>query len=163
MMEKSSEEYKKLCEEIIDSLLGQICTSNLNYCVKGTAGGDSAKRLIYQKFEEYESKALEKMQGDILDRHKVSSCMCGAIVEAQPLAGYRNAIILKNANEIFALYVGLNILKAYMIFELLENLENEAERVRAKIYLKEHFEMKLPENICDTQKYRDNLAHHQLV
>ena len=56
------------------------------------------------------------MSKDRLDRHKLASCICGAIIDAKPLMGFNGAKIPKNANEALALYVGLSVIKFYMMY-----------------------------------------------
>lgn len=80
------------------------------------------------------------------------------------MTGFKGAKILKNANEIFALYVGLTVLKYYMTNDLTKHLQNTDPELRIKVnnYLRETFSMKLPsmaENICDTQAYEKNLSY----
>lgn len=155
-----SDTYKKLYYQIIDELLAQICNNNINYSVKCQVNGEPVPIAIYHKFEEYKNKAIKNMSSRRLDRHKLASCICGAIIEVKPLTGYNNAIILKKANEIFALYVGLNIIKAYMLYDLLKVSNMSPIKIKKiDYYLKNNFDMKFPENICDTQHYKDNFAN----
>lgn len=115
---------------------------------------------IWYKYEEYKSKALENMSSKRLDRHKLASCICAAIVEIRPLTGVNGATIIKRANEILALYVGLNIIKAYMIFDFLRKSGiSSEEQYKINHYLKDNFDMQFPKNICDTQEYKDNFAN----
>lgn len=152
-----SDDYKELYREIIGDLLSQVCNAEINYCVRDN-------KMIYElgsKFDEYTSKALKNMAGTKLDRHKLSSCICGAIIEKRPLVGFNGAQILKKANEIFALHVGVNVLKYYMMHDLLEHLNIPLkDRYPVVEHLKKNFVMQFPgpeENVCDTQEYRLNL------
>lgn len=163
-MSQPSHTYKLLYYDIIEELLFQVCSNNINYCVQYKIGGDEAPIAIWKKFEAYKAKALENMAGSRLDRHKLASCICGAIIETRPLTGLNGARILKNANEIFALYVGLTVLKYYMTNDLTMHLKNTDPELQSKAnhYLRETFSMKLPsmaENICDTQAYEKNLSY----
>lgn len=79
--------------------------------------------------------------------------------------------ISKRANEIFALHVGLNVIKYYMMYDLTYNLLLPVDvQEQLKSYLKENFNMECPnleDNICDTQEYEINLlnalhwTHHE--
>ncbi|MDE6701703.1 MAG: hypothetical protein K2K10_11955, partial [Acetatifactor sp.] len=163
-MSQPSHTYKLLYYDIIEELLFQICSNNINYCVQCKIGGDEPPIAIWKNFEAYKAKALENMAGSRLDRHKLASCICGAIIKTRPLTGFKGAKILKNANEIFALYVGLTVLKYYMTNDLTKHLQNTDPELRIKVnnYLRENFSMKLPsmaENICDTQAYEKNLSY----
>lgn len=160
MNAEPSSTYKKLYSEIIAPLFSQICMSNINYCVRKEINGISAYAAISNKFEEYRSKAVKKMQGGRLDRHKLASCICGAIVEVKPLVGYNGATILKKANEIFALFVGINVIKMYMIYDLVEGLQVAPDKEgEIKDFLRDNFQMNFPNNIRDTQEYRINLEN----
>lgn len=144
-----SDTYKLLYKTIIEDLLAQICNSDINYCVRD----DKIPYEIGEKFEEYKDRATSNMSGKWLDRHKLASCICGAIIEVRPLTGYNGAVILKKANEILALNVGMAVLKYYMMYDLSCSPD-------AYEYLKEKFELRFPtleENICDTQEYEKNL------
>lgn len=149
--------FKMLWEQIIEDLLEQACNNNINYCIRY----DDIHIRIGKKFEEYRKNALTHMVGNRLDRHKLAACICGAIIEVQPLTGFSGAKIIKNANEIVGLYAGLNIIKFYMIYELVCK-EEYNEKFNLLIYLKKNFDMDSPiieENICDTKSYRENMAN----
>lgn len=161
-MSQPSRTYKLLYYDIIEELFYLICSSNLNYCVQCRIEGDEPAIAIWKKFETYKAKALENMTGSRLDRHKLASCICGAIIEAKPLTGFKGATILKNANEILALYAGLTVLKYYMTNNLTKHLKDTDPELQLKAneYLRNTYSMKLPsmaENICDTQAYQKNL------
>ncbi len=151
--------YKFLYSHIIEELLFQICKRDNNYCVKN----DKIPILIGKKFEEYRYRTLENMSGTRLDRHKLASCICGAIIEVKPLVGFQGATIRRNANEILALHVGLNLIKFYMMYSLVYHLNISLENKNNIIlYLKENFDMHFPtynENICDIQEYEENLLN----
>lgn len=155
-----SSTFKKLYFNIIDDLLFQICKAKINYCIKADINGISTQIAIWQKFEEYRNKALKKMSGERLDRHKLASCICGAIIEIKPLIGYNDATIVKNANEYLALHVGLNIIKYYMIYAYIENQPLALDvKNNVKHYLLQNFEIQFPDNICDNQEYKANFAN----
>lgn len=163
-MSQPSRTYKLLYYDIIEELFYHICSSNINYCVQCKIEGDKPAIAIWKKFEAYKAKALENMAGSRLDRHKLASCICGAIIEAKPLTGFGGATILKNANDIFALYVGLTVLKYYMTNNLTKHLKDTDPglQIKANRYLRDTYSMKLPsmaENICDTQGYEKNLSY----
>lgn len=89
-----------------------------------------------EKYEEYKEKALLNMSGTRLDRQKLASCTCGTLIEIQPLEGFNGAKISKYANEIFALHVGLNVIKVYMI----RDLDIQSEEMNSLVgYMKENF------------------------
>ena len=156
-----SRTYKLLYHQIIYDLFIQICNNKENYCVKYKVGEDTTPIAIYKKFEEYKNKALNSMHGNRLDRHKLASCICGAIIETQPLVGYNGATIREDANEILAMFVGVNVIKMYMIHDIAKNMATKKKRTVTQ-YLKENFNIQFPslqENICDTQEYKENLAN----
>lgn len=152
-----SDTYKILFNTIIGELLSNICNSNINYCVRD----EEVPIDIGKRFEEYKLRASKNMTGSRLDRHKLASCICGAIIETKPLVGYKGAVIVKNANEIFALHVGLNVLKFYMMYDLLYSSGTLVENANnVKEYLKECFNVQFPsleDNVCDIQEYELNL------
>lgn len=156
-----SDTYKLLYHEIIEELFWQICNANINYCIKVTAENKKIPIAISDKFEEYKDRAAKNMSGERrLDRHKLASCICGALIEISPLVGFQGAIITKKANEKLALHVGLNVIKAYMMFDFLDKLSVSHEEKQAiHHYLKENFDLQFPGNICDTQKYDVNLEN----
>lgn len=158
-----SDTYKILYNHIISQILFQICNGNKKYCVRYKINNDILPFAIWKKFNEYEDKALLKMQGTRLDRHKLASCLCGAIIEIKPLAPFNNAKIPKNANEILALHIGLNVIKAFMIYDVISNLSLKPEEFyKLYDYMKAKFEMKLPDldqKICDTQNYEKNIVN----
>lgn len=101
-----SSTYKFLYDFIINDLLSQICKV-IRFCVRS----ENIPFIIGENFEKYRECAIKKMSKDRLDRHKLASCICGAIIESKPLVGFNGAIIAKNANEALALYVGLSVIK----------------------------------------------------
>lgn len=153
--------FKILYNYIIADLLFQICNKNQNWCVKYIIENDTLPIAIWKKFEEYENQTREKMSGSRLDRHKLASCICGAIIKTRPLCGLNNYTISKDANEILALYVGLSVIKAFMMDDVLKIVSpNLKEEVR--VYLINNYELQLPsidDNICDTQGYQQNLIN----
>ncbi|MCM1282507.1 MAG: hypothetical protein NC180_05465 [Muribaculaceae bacterium] len=160
MMIKPSDTYKKLYFRIIDPLLVQICKSNINYCIKEKVDKLPIQYVICGEFENYKTMALKNMHGDRLDRHKLASCICGAIIKVRPLEGCGGAAIVRNANEKLALFIGLNVIKAYMLDDLFkESAIAPGEKLQVKNYLKESYDMEFPDNICDTQEYVENFAN----
>lgn len=149
--------YKYLYDYIIADLMSQICNSNKNFCIRS----EEIPYIMGEKFDAYRDRASEHMHGSRLDRHKLASCICGAIIESKPFIGYKAEKISKNANEIFALFVGLNVIKLYMMYDLLYKLDKSSVKTEQILTeLKENFEMHFPsldENICDTQEYQKNL------
>lgn len=161
--DQPSDTYKLLYDYIIYDLLFQIC-SNTDYCVRFVPGEKQIPFQIWDKYEEYRNRALKEMHGTRLDRHKLASCICGAIIEVRPLTSITGKI-RRNANEIFALEVGVNVIKFYMMCELLYKIDNEVYKFNALRYLKEKFTMRFPsvdKNICDTHDYKTNL-HNSLL
>ena len=154
-----SDTYKDLYDYVIGRLLSEICQHNDNICVRD----QEIPFIIGDKFEEYKSRTTENMTGTRLDRHKLASCTCGAIIAAKPLVGFKGAKIRKNVNEIVALYAGLYVLKYYMLYSSVEGLGmSDAIKARFIEYLRTNFHMKFPEskeNICDEQDYFNNLVN----
>lgn len=155
-----SDTYKLLYDYIIDDLLFQIC-SNTDYCVRYVSGPKQIPFVIWDKYEEYRNKALEKMHGTRLDRHKLASCICGAIIEVRPLTSITGKI-RRNANEILALEVGINVIKFYMMCELLYKMDDEVTKFSTLRYLKEKFTMRFPSVVCDDHDYKTNLQNSLL-
>lgn len=156
-----SDTYKKLYNLVISDILFQICSSSDMYCVKYTVDGDILPIAIWKKFQQYEETASTNMSGTRLDRHKLASCICGAIIQVRPIVGCDGTEIPKKVNELLALSIGLNVIKAFMMFELLDSLPLE-HNTDVKKYLKTKFNMQLPsveENICDIQEYRKNIVN----
>lgn len=152
-----SETYRHLYNNIIGEYFSQICQSDINYCIKNK----NIYNEIWKKFEEYKCNAIENMSGARLDRHKLASCLCAAIIEVKPLVGYKGAKIVKQANEILALHVGINVIKFYMMYDFLHELDISSEfQKELSTYLREQFNMQFPsENICDIQSYEENILN----
>ena len=161
--QKPSETFKFLYKEIIEELFYQICSNGINYSIRYKVEDDEIHIALWKKYEEYRETTLKHMFGTRLDRHKLASCICGAIIEIQPLVGYNNAKIVKKANELLAITVAMNVVKIYMIYHLLceSNLLNKEGKKIFK-YLKENFTMEFPsleKNVCDTQEYQETIAN----
>ena len=142
--------YKLLYEYIMVDLLAGVCNAKSKYCVRS----HGVPYELGKTYETYINRAKAKLDKKRLDRHKLASCFCGAIIETKPLTGYQNAVIPKIANEYVALYAGMAVVKFYMINDLADK--------EAYPYLKDHFEIKLPpsdQNVCDTQEYVKNLGN----
>lgn len=157
--DKPSETFVFLYQYIIQELFSQICNNDKNYSIKPKIGNDEIHIAIWKKFEEYKEKALLNMSGTRLDRHKLASCICGAIIETRPLEGFNGAKINKYANELFALQVGLDVIKVYMIRDL--ELSDKDRNIIIE-YMKDNFNMKFPSlenNICDKHDYSTNLRN----
>ena len=156
---KLSETFIFLYQYIIQELFSQICNNDKNYSVKRNIGNDEIPIAIWKKFEEYKEKALLNMSGTRLDRHKLASCICGALIEIKPLVGYNDAKINKYANEMFALQVGLDVIKVYMIRDL--NISEKDRKILIE-YMKDNFDMKFPTlkyTVCDKHDYATNLRN----
>lgn len=165
---KISDTYKLLYHEIIEEFLWYACNANINYCVRAKTEQQETPIAIGYKYEEYKDKALKNMAGKRLDRHKLASCICGALIEVRPLVGFQGAVIKKRANEILALHVGLNVIKAYMMYDFLDKLDvPQEEKQKIHHYLQENFDMQFPGKICDSQSYEENFqnalywSHHE--
>lgn len=153
-----SDTYKLLYRIIIEDLLFQICEDKKNpCCVKYSIGNDVFHIALWKKYSEYKHRALENMSSARLDRHKLASCICGAIIEVKPLTGLRGASIPKNANEILGLYAGLGVLKYYMVYDLLDGHDDAPVEEDAKRYLLDHYDVKFPGNIRDLNGYQKNM------
>lgn len=158
VLNKSSNTYKHLFEGIIGLYLSHILKKFPNYCLENR----HVPYDIEKKYNEYRNNADRCMKSKKLDRHKLASCVCGAIIEVQPIRYLSSQAVVKGANEIFALYVGLCIIKRFMIFDILNQVSVFEERQRIKSYLMNHFDILLPalsDNICDTQEYEQNLVN----
>lgn len=154
-----SRTFEFLYKYIIQELFSQICQNNKNYSIKPKIDEDDIHIAIWKKFEEYKEMALLNMSGKRLDRHKLASCICGVIIELKPLEGFKGAKINKYANEIFALQVGLDVIKVYMIRDYVNQYENQKLFIE---YMKNNFNMNFPslkDNICDKHDYKTNLRN----
>lgn len=157
--EQPSDTFVFLYKFIIQELFSQICNKCTNYSVKPKIKNDEIHIAIWKKYEEYRKRALSNMSGTRLDRHKLASCICGALIEIKPLEGFHGAKINKYANELFALYVGLNVIKVFMIRDLVIRPDKMRTMVN---YLKDHFTMEFPSleyNVCDKRCYANNLRN----
>ncbi len=157
MNESLSETYTYLYHTIVEELLSQIVQNNHNYYVQRKIENLDFPIALERKFKEYRHRAQQNMSSQRLDRHKLASCICGAIIETRPLCGKGTA---KNANELLALRTGLSTVKAYMVYETLHKLQiSYEEKDGFRKYLAENFMMKFPSNICDTRPYEENFAN----
>lgn len=156
-----SDTFKLLYHEIIEEYFSHICDANINYCIKAEVEGKDIPIAISDKFDEFKDRAVINMSGEgRLDRHKLASCICGALIETSPLVGFHGAVIKKRANETLAMHVGLSVIKAYMMYDFLDKLSvSSEEKQEIHCYLHTNFVMQFPENICDNQKYEVNLEN----
>lgn len=158
-----SETYKRLHCDVIEAFIEQICNRYEEYSMRYITGSEKTAIAMWKKFEEYRQKSSLNMSSNRLDRHKLASCICGAIIEVRPLEGKKGAVTKETANEILALYTGLSVVKLYMIDDLAKKLEIPEEEDNEIInYMYKNFNMKLPplkENICDVQEYEKNLLN----
>lgn len=157
--------YKTLFNDIIGPFLSQTLSRFPDYCLHSR----SVPYEIGRIYEEYKKDADNCMENPKLDRHKLASCICGAIIKAQPLSylpkeqmpGAKKQIP-KRVNEIFALHTALSVLKLFMMYDIVCKLPAAKERQAVKSYLVENFCIILPtidDNICDTQEYGQNLCN----
>lgn len=157
MNESLSETYTYLYHTIIEELLAQIVQNNQNYYVRRKIENIDFPIALEHKFKAYRQRARQNMASQRLDRHKLASCICGALIETRPLCGKGTA---KTANELLALRTGLSTVKAYMIYEAIYKLQISCEeKDRFRKYLAENFMIKFPSNICDTRPYEENFAN----
>lgn len=156
-----SSTFNKLFKEILADYLDHIFTRFPNYCIDRTM-----KYNLYKKFDDNRKIAISHMDSPKLDRHKLASCMCGAIIEVQPIRLLSNRQFCPpRANEMFGLFSGLGIVKDFMIYDVLDNISSFKERQSIKLYLKDNFHVLLPtldDKICDTQEYAENLYNSLL-
>ncbi len=117
---KPSDTYKRLYKDIIEDVMYKICIKNTNYAVRPQIDGDELHIAIWKKFEEQRARSLTSMTGERIDRHKIASCCCGAILEARPLAPLNGVKDLNSVNEICAILVGLGVIKDYMMYSIAE-------------------------------------------
>lgn len=159
-----SNTYKVLFDDIIGSYLSSIFKEFPDFCLRDRY----IPYNIEKKYTEYKNnadKCMEKIKTESeehkkLDRHKLASCMCGAIIEIQPICCI-SKITPPRVNETLALYVGLSIIKHFMIFNVIKELSDNT-REDVKNYLVNNFDVLLPgldKNICDTQEYEQNLLN----
>ncbi len=155
-----SDTYKKLYAKILGPLFKQLCEANPIYAFKVRINNLPMPLAIWTEYNSYYEKAVYNMKGSRLDRHKLASCICGAIIKVRPLTGVNGAPISKNANELLALYAGLGVIKFYMFDDFLETL-NTSETCKAAVreFLAANFEICYPNNTLDTQIYQKNLAN----
>lgn len=160
---RPSETFIFLYRYIIQELFSQICNRNKDYSINPKFKNDDIHIAIWKKFEEYKKRASMNMAGTRLDRHKLASCICGAIVEIRPLVGFNGVRINKYANEMLALQIGLDVVKVYMIRDLICDLKISKEYIDGVIeYMKDNFNMDYPllkDNICDKHDYQTNLRN----
>lgn len=153
-----SDTYRFLFDNVIADYLKQILEKLPYISIKD----ETIPYVIGEKFDEYRQRATPNMKSARLDRHKLASCICGAILEAKPLVSSAKDIKIYQ-NEKFALYVGLGLIKHYMMYELTHELSISTDvRMKINAYLAENFDMALPsidDNICDTQEYEANLVN----
>lgn len=158
-----SETYKRLHRDVIEACIEQICIHYEEYSMRYITGNEKTAVAMGKKFDEYRKKSSLNMSSNRLDRHKLASCICGTIIEVRPLEGKKDVVIKETANEILALYTGLNVVKLYMIDDLAKDLKiPEDEDNEITNYMYKNFSMKLPslnENICDVQTYEKNLLN----
>lgn len=158
-----SDTFVKLYNYIIVDLLVQICNSNPNYCVKEKINNENLPNALWKIYKKYETETSENMLGSRLDRHKLASCICGAITELQPIVGLNHVKNSQSVNELLALHTALNVIKCFMMEEIFENSNDPIEiKNEINVYLKKNFELRLPhleDNICDSQEYQKNIIN----
>lgn len=153
---KVSDTYASLYNFIIGDLLSNICKENKHICIRS----DEIPYIIGEYFDEYKSKAIKNMESGRLDRHKLASCMCGAIIAAEPLTGLNGAKIKNNSNELLALYACICLIKYYLVYSYVHPLNlPQAKEEEVISHLLKKFSMQFPENICDEQDYYNNLLN----
>lgn len=157
-----SDTYITFFNHIIGPYLTQIISKYPDYCLRSR----NIPREIGYAYEEYKENAISHMkklkntEKPKLDRHKLASCICGAIIKAQPISYLLKKQIPNGVNEILALHVALGVIKYFMIYEIVHKIPAFEERQAVKSYLVENFCIILPTkdtNICDTQEYEQNL------
>ena len=158
---ESSKTYELLFNCIIGGMLSAIFEEKKDYCLRDR----QTPFILGENFEKYRKNAEVNMSNPRLDRHKLASCICGAIIETKPLSCLKGKKISARANEILALHVGLSVIKYYMIYDFLHNSNfsfSAEQEEQAKAYLMKNFDLSLPsldDNICDTQEYEKNLLN----
>ncbi len=159
--EHPSDTYKELYYQIIDEVLNTICNAEPgNYCVKTRIDNISVQYAIERKFESYKEKARRYMEKEgNLDRHKLAACLCGAIIEVQPLC-LRNPEGWTTINEIAAMNMGLIIVEYYMRDDFVKTLNvPKEEQLKIITHFENDFHMSFPETICDVKSYGKNLVN----
>lgn len=160
---KPSMPFRNMYRNTVDELIHEACSASLNYSVKPQINGKSTYITIWEEYEKYRNQMLQNVKSKRLDRHKIASCLCGAVLEVQPLTECKNKKIKKNANEILALHSGIAVIKYFMIYEYINKLSlSNDEKIKMRDYLKENFFIQFPhskENICDIQEYSKNIVN----
>lgn len=154
-----SDTYQDIYINIIGPVMTDILKAQRSLCVKDT-------QFIYDigiSYSKYKKSTLKRMSGDRLDRHKLSSCVCAAIIETKPLVTCNGCLNITNANEALGLAAGLGVLKHYMIYALLEKSDIPKEQLKkTHDYMMSNFSINLPsakENVCDLQIYLNNIIN----
>ena len=72
----------------------------------------------YSVYKTMYKKDLEDTMDGKLDRHKLASCLCGAVIKTQPFGnaiGDAELVACRYPNELLAFWCGLNLLKVFLI------------------------------------------------
>lgn len=158
--EQSKDSYRVIYKKIIDPIFDKICNAKPNeYCVKAMVGTKDVPHAIGDSLQYYLDKTQKSMvENDEPDRHKLASCLCGAIVKVRPL----NSINKREdkINEIAAMYAGLYVIEYYMRYVFVENLPvSEEEKLKILAHFKSDFYIHFPESICDEKTYDINFVN----
>lgn len=157
---KVSDTYKLLYHDVIEELFYQVCLQFPNYCVKWQMGNKLVPYAIYDVYMEYRGRALQHMSSQRLDRHKLASCICGALLETAPITTTDRNPPDTLVNEAVALHTGLNVIKYYMMEDIMQELKgSDTEKAKVHQHLQEHFIMQFPAPIRDSQEYERNLLN----
>lgn len=158
-MNQLSDTFQDIYKNVIGPVITDFLTAEKTFCVKN-------KQFIYEIgkcYSKYKDSVTNRMSGDRLDRHKLSSCVCAAIIEAKPLITCNGCQIIENANEALGLSAGLGILKHYMIYSLLKESDIAEKQLKNTYhYMMSNFSVTSPpleENICDLQVYLCNIIN----
>ncbi len=161
-MNTENEENYKSYENILKRIIAPTITailkthSNIGLNYNGIVS-EHPYNIMRKIFQKYKDETKSFITSKRLDRHKIAACICATILECKPLAGKKDELPPRHdINEVLAAYVGLYLLKAFMIEDRFKNSIDPC-----KIHIIKKFGMKFPpleQNICDQSCYRDNFV-----
>jgi len=96
----SSVSYDIFKRDVLDVQIKQITSYGT---IKSNFTGRPAKHpydIIEENFDKYRGQAEKHILSGRLDRHKLASCMCGAIIESKPLIYLNNFKVVETNKPI---------------------------------------------------------------
>lgn len=152
MLSNSYKTYKEyVLARLVDETLDKYDYLTLNW--SGASAIDHPYNKAEDIFNSLYNQAVKCIRSNRLDRHKIASCMCGAIIQAKPLTYHYNCKKPDTGlNEILAIQAGLDILKMFMLDDY-----KMADARHQEIY--KSFPMRFPDIVvCDKNSYGNNLV-----